>query len=107
MIIYGDNNPMAPSIAISGDAEALLNLGRAFLGGEEISIKGDKTPSRFYPVVMDELVYIPAGDQNDELLNIATDGKLSPVTSKPASRGRIKPATPRCFIQIRFLDAGK
>jgi hypothetical protein len=40
--------------------------------------------------------------------------RLSPVTSKSAREGRIKtgdskvqPATLRCFIHIRFLDASK
>jgi hypothetical protein len=32
---------------------------------------------------------------------------VSPITSKPASQGRIKTSHSECFVHIRFLDTGK
>jgi hypothetical protein len=90
MKIYYDDNPNGPTIEIAGVPTELLELGRAFLRKDAIVLAGDKAPSRFYPVVMDELVFSPLLER-EQLLRIAIEGQrllLSAGAGAAESLGR-------------------
>jgi hypothetical protein len=72
MRISYDNNPNGETIEIGGKSAELLGLGRALMKAEKITILGDRTPSNFYPIVLDELAFEPL-PQEDALLTITVD----------------------------------
>ena len=74
MRIYYDNDPNGQTIAIGGKPAELLDLGRALMKADRISIVGERTPSKFYAMVLDELIF-ESLPQEDALLTIAVQGQ--------------------------------
>src|SRR3954467_1228579 len=74
MRIHYDNNPKGPTIAVGGEPVDFLDLGQALLKAERIAVIGDNAPSRFYPMILNELIFEPL-PESGALLSIAVEGQ--------------------------------